>query len=184
VTATSPALFLDRDGTIIVHKPYLHLAAEVELIPGAAEALRRARASGYRLFLFTNQSGVGRGLFPLSDVHAVHARMIELLALGPAPFDGICIAPEAPGQLAVYRKPSPRFIHESIAHHRLDPARCWMVGDTAADWQAGLSAGVHAAAVVSDHTTEASEALRTQLGVPLYASLAVFIARLLDDPAV
>jgi len=141
------ALFLDRDGTLIVDKVYLADPAGVELIPGAAEGLRRARALGFRLFLFTNQSGIGRGLHTIEDTRRVNARMEEMLGL-PAPvFDGVCVAPEATGQPSLYRKPSPRFILETMAEHSLDPAGCWMVGDSAADLGAAIAAGIRAAVV-------------------------------------
>lgn len=141
------ALFLDRDGTLIVDKVYLSDPDGVELIPGVLEGLRRARSLGYSLFLFTNQSGIGRGYYTLREALAVNARLESMLGL-PAPvFTETCIAPEAPGQPMVYRKPSPRFILESIERHGLDPRRCWMVGDSAADLQAGLAAGVRVAAV-------------------------------------
>lgn len=141
------ALFLDRDGTLIVDKVYLADPAGVELIPGAAVALRRVRSLGFRIFLFTNQSGIGRGLYTLDDAHRVNARMAELLGLGSDPFDEVCMAPEAPDQPALYRKPSPRFIQEKIAEHGLDPLESWIVGDSAADVGAGLAAGIRAAAV-------------------------------------
>jgi D-glycero-D-manno-heptose 1,7-bisphosphate phosphatase len=112
------ALFLDRDGTLILDKVYLADPAGVELLPGAADALTLARTRGYKLFLFTNQSGIGRGLHTLEDTRKVNTR-----------------------------KPSPRFILEMIAEHRLDPAQCWMVGDSAADIGAGLAAHVKVAAV-------------------------------------
>ena len=141
------AIFLDRDGTLIVDKVYLADPAGVELIPGAAEGLRRARTLGYKLFLFTNQSGIGRGYHSLDDSRRVNARMEELLGLPQPVFDGVCIAPEAPGQPVVYRKPSPRFILEMIAAHGLDRTQCWMVGDSAADIGSGLAAGIGVAVV-------------------------------------
>src|SRR3954471_24390111 len=100
----SKALFLDRDGTLIFDKVYLADPAGVELIPGAAEGLKRARSLGYKLFLFTNQSGIGRGLHSLEDTHRVNARMEELLGLDAPLFTEVGIAPEAPGQPVVYRK--------------------------------------------------------------------------------
>ena len=141
------ALFLDRDGTLIVDKVYLADPAGVELIPGAAEGLRRARSLGFKLFLFTNQSGIGRGLHSIEDTRRVNARMVEMLGLPPPLFDGVCVAPEAPGEPSPYRKPSPRFITEKIAEHARDPAGCWMVGDSAADVGAAMAAGIRAAAV-------------------------------------
>jgi len=139
------AIFLDRDGTLIVNRHYLSDPAGVELLPGAKDALHRFLAGGYRLFLFTNQSGVGRGLFTLETVHRCNARMLELLQL-PAPgFTEVCIAPETPEAPPVYRKPSPRFITEMMAKYSLAPARSWMVGDGPADVEAGRNAGIRSA---------------------------------------
>ena len=165
-------LFLDRDGTLIVHIPYLHDPDEVVLIPGVVEALRASLAAGFRLYLFTNQSGVGRGLFDLAAVHAVNRRMIELIGLGDDVFAGVCIAPEAPDQPSVYRKPSPRFIEETCAAAGLDPRSTWMLGDAPSDWEAGLNAGIRAAAVDVAPTESADRrALRERLGVPGYPNL-------------
>lgn len=172
------ALFLDRDGTLIVDKVYLADPAGVELIPGTAPGLRRARELGYRLFLFSNQSGIGRGYHTLEDTELVNQRLEELLGLPRPVFDGVCIAPEAPGQSVIYRKPSPRFILESIARHGLDPARCWMVGDAASDIGAALAANIKAAAVrtgkVDPDTLPEVAAHR----VPVFATFADFAATL------
>jgi HAD superfamily hydrolase (TIGR01662 family) len=105
------ALFLDRDGTLIFDKVYLADPAGVELIPGAADALRHARSLGYKLFLFTNQSGIGRGLHTIEDTHRVNARMEEMLGLPRPTFEGICIAPEHPER-------SPRLPQAIAALHR------------------------------------------------------------------
>jgi len=143
----SKALFIDRDGTLILDKVYLADPAGVELLPGAVDGLILARSRGYKLFLFTNQSGIGRGLHTLEDTLRVNARMEELIGLPQPVFAGICIAPEAPDQPVAYRKPSPRFILETIAAHALDPAQCWMVGDSSADIGAGLAANIRVAAL-------------------------------------
>jgi len=139
------ALFLDRDGTLIVDRHYLADPALVELLPGVRETLHAFLHAGWRLFLFSNQSGVGHGLFPLETVQRCNARMLELLAL-PAPgFTDVCLATETPAMPPVYRKPSPRFIDEMVARHDLDRAQTWMAGDKASDAQAGLNAHVGAA---------------------------------------
>ena len=172
------ALFLDRDGTLIVDKVYLADPAGVELIAGSAEGLRRARLLGFKLFLFTNQSGIGRGLHSLEDTLRVNARMEELLGLPPPVFDAVCVAPEAPGQPSPYRKPSPRFILEMIGEHALDPAACWMVGDSGADLGAALAAGIRAAAVRTGRVPP--DALREVASgkVPVFADLGSFAAAL------
>jgi D-glycero-D-manno-heptose 1,7-bisphosphate phosphatase len=174
----SKALFLDRDGTLIIDKVYLADPAGVELFPGTAEALARAAALGYQLFLFTNQSGIGRGYHTLDDTLRVNARMEELLALPRPIFADVCIAPEAPGQPVVYRKPSPRFILESIARYRLDPTQCWMVGDSAADIGAGLAAKINVAALRTGKVDPATLPEIAANRVPVFENFAAFAATL------
>ena len=174
----SRALFLDRDGTLIVDKVYLADPAGVELIPGAADALRRARALGYKLFLFTNQSGIGRGYHTLEDTRRVNARLEELLGPPRPAFDGICIAPEAPDQPAVYRKPSPKYVLEMVAQHGLDPAQCYMVGDSAADIQTARNAGIHAVVVRTGKVAPDTLPEVARHHVPVFASFAAFVATL------
>ena len=165
------ALFLDRDGTLIEHVPYLHDPALVQLVPGARQALALARDRGWLLFLFSNQSGVGRGLFALEEVHRVNRRMLELIGLGADLFTRECIAPEAPGQPSLYRKPSPVFITECLAAHDLAPGQAWMIGDTLSDWQAGLNAGIRSAAVRSNlFTTEAAQQCAA-MKLPVFSNL-------------
>ena len=174
----SKALFLDRDGTIILDKHYLSDPAGVELIPGVAAALARARALGYRLFIHTNQSGIGRGLYSLDDVQRCNARMDELLGLPVPIFDGFCIVPETPDQPSLYRKPSPRYILETIDRHQLDPKQCWMVGDRASDIETGLNANIRAAAVCTGKLDAAGWAALALPDVPVYPSFTEFAATL------
>jgi D-glycero-D-manno-heptose 1,7-bisphosphate phosphatase len=174
----SKALFLDRDGTLILDKHYLADPAGVELIPGIPAALQRARGLGYKLFLFTNQSGIGRGLHSLDDALRCNARMEELIGLPPPLFDDICIAPESSDQPSNYRKPSPRFILESIARHGLDHQRCWMVGDRDSDIQAGLNAGIRTAALCTGKYDAAAWTARGVPGVPVFPSLVEFVQTL------
>lgn len=181
--ATNPgrrALFLDRDGTLILDKHYLSDPAGVELIPGVVDGLRRARQLGYELFLFTNQSGIGRGMYTLQDTLRCNARMEELIGLGSPLFKDVCIAPEAPDQPQQYRKPSPRFILESIERHGLDRAECWMVGDNLADFQAGQAAGVRIAAVCTGKVdAKKCEALGIP-GLRAFSDLATFVREALE----
>jgi D-glycero-D-manno-heptose 1,7-bisphosphate phosphatase len=174
----SRALFLDRDGTLIVDRVYLSDPAGVELLPGAAAGLQKARSLGFKLFLFTNQSGIGRGLHTLEDAQRVNARMEEMLGL-PAPvFDATCIAPEQSGVPSLYRKPSPRFILEMVAAHALEPAACWMVGDSAADLGAAKAAGIRAAAVRTGRVPPESLPEVASGSVPVYDDFGSFAATL------
>ncbi len=174
----SRALFLDRDGTLIVDRNYLADPAGVELIAGTAAALARARSLGYQLFLFTNQSGIGRGYHTLADTLRVHARMEELLGLPRPVFDDVCIAPEAPDQPSRYRKPSPRFIAETLAARGLAPGECWMVGDSAADFAAALAAGIRPVAVRTGRIDPSTLPDVTRHQIPVYDNFAAFAATL------
>jgi D-glycero-D-manno-heptose 1,7-bisphosphate phosphatase len=170
------ALFLDRDGTIIHDRDYLSDPAGVELIPGVAAALAAARRLGYRLFIHTNQSGIARGMYDLAAVIRCNERMDDLLTLPRPIFDAICISPEGPADPVVYRKPSPRFVKETVARYHLDPARCWMIGDRESDIRAGLAAGIRAAAVCTGKLDAAGWAKVLPAEVPVYPGLAELVA--------
>jgi len=170
----SKALFIDRDDTLIIDKVYLADPAGVELLPGVIDGLRRARELGYKLFLFTNQSGIGRGYYTIEDAHRVNERMEEMIGLPRPLFIEIGIAPEAPDQPSLYRKPSPRFILEMITKHQLDPAQCIMVGDRESDIEAGLNAKIRCAALCTAKVTEEKWRGLAYPGVPVYPSFADF----------
>lgn len=177
------ALFLDRDGTLIEHVPYLSDPAQVRLLPGAKKALHEALRKGYRLYLFTNQSGIGRGYFSMEQAEVCNQRMIELLELPEPGFSSICVAPEAPSQPRVYRKPSPKFIHESIESHTLDPQNSYMVGDSIKDVEAGIKAGIQSV-FIHNPTLPEDEGLPQDLqgNIPEYNDLASFVATLPRAP--
>jgi len=145
------AAFLDRDGTIIFDKYHLFEPEKVELIPGAYEAVHLLLKEGFKLFLFTNQSGVGRGYFTLEDVGKCNTRMLELLDLPQDAFAASCISTttsddDKAGRGGL-RKPNPQFIFDSIKRFDLQPEHCFMAGDRILDWQAGANAGIRAYAL-------------------------------------
>ena len=143
------ALILDRDGTLIEHVPYLSDPADVRLLPGVREALQYARTAGARLFLHSNQSGIGRGYFTNAAVVACNQRLIELLDLGPAPFERICIAAEAPDQPSSYRKPSPGFAREIIRDFDLQPGQLCYLGDRGSDLATARAAGTRGVGIAT-----------------------------------
>ena len=136
------AVFLDRDGTIVAEKNYLHLPEDVVVFPGAGAALRRLQDAGFKLFMVSNQSGVGRGYFTMADVDKVNARLGEELARDGVRFEKIYIAPEAPDAPSRGRKPSPQFLFDARDEFNLDLAQSYMVGDKLIDLECGWNAGV------------------------------------------
>ncbi len=136
------AVFLDRDGTIIEDKDYLHRPEEVVIYPGVGPALKRLQDAGFKLIIVTNQSGVGRGKFPIEDVHRVHEHLLAQLAKDGVRFEKIYIAPEAPDAPSRGRKPSPQFLFDARDEFGLDLAQSYMIGDKLIDLECGWNAGV------------------------------------------
>ena len=135
------AVFLDRDGTIIVDKGYLADPEGVELLPRAVEGLRRFQAAGYDLLIVTNQSGVGRGYYSAADAEAVNARTVALLAESGIAITEVLYCPHLPNAGCSCRKPAPGMLLEGAARHGIDLGRSVMIGDTVTDIEAGRAAG-------------------------------------------
>lgn len=135
------AVFLDRDGTIIAEKNYLHRVEDVEIFPGAGAALARLAGAGFRLFVVTNQSGIGRGYFTLAEAEAVNAHVAAELAHAGAPITHTYTAPEAPDQPSRGRKPSPQFLLDARDAYGLDLSASYMIGDKLIDLECGWNAG-------------------------------------------
>lgn len=174
------AIFLDRDGTVIAERHYLKDPALVELLPGAAEALRRLQEAGYLLFFVTNQSGIGRGYFTLHDALRVQARVEELLAAHGVRLTHTFLAPEAPDQPSRGRKPSPAFLWDARDQFGVDLARSYLVGDKLIDLECGWNAGVRRSLLVCtgygrDTLAQAAERLREAVVVPDLAAAADWI---------
>ena len=143
MTNKTKAVFLDRDGTLIRDKNYLSRVEDIEYFIDTFQALRMMAQKGYRLYVITNQSGVGRGFFPLENVAAIHEAMNDDLREHKIPhFAGFGVCPHAPDQNCSCRKPSPELILKFLERDHLDPAQCYMVGDKTIDAEAGLAAGV------------------------------------------
>jgi D-glycero-D-manno-heptose 1,7-bisphosphate phosphatase len=142
------AVFLDRDGVLIEEKNYLHHVEDVVFIPGVGAALRRLADSGFKLFIVSNQSGVGRGYFTLSDVENVNAHILAEFARHGVGFQKIYIAPEAPDQPSRGRKPSPQFLLDARDEFQLDLTQSFMIGDKLIDLECGWNAGVKASLLV------------------------------------
>ena len=136
------AIFLDRDGTLIAEKNYLRRPEDVEIFPGAGRALKELSDTGFKLFIVSNQSGIGRGYFTLADVERVNEHLCRELARDGVRFEKIYIAPEAPDQPSRGRKPSPQFLFDARDEFDLDLEESFMIGDKLIDLECGWSAGV------------------------------------------
>jgi D-glycero-D-manno-heptose 1,7-bisphosphate phosphatase len=147
--ASQRAVFLDRDGTIMEDSNYVGDVERVVLIPGAAAALLQLQEAGYRLFVVTNQSGVGRGYFTRESVEAIHAHLDEHFASAGVRFDRYYVCPHHPEDNCDCRKPKPKFLLDAALEYGLDLSRCFMIGDRASDIQAGINAGTRTILVLT-----------------------------------
>jgi D-glycero-D-manno-heptose 1,7-bisphosphate phosphatase len=148
-TKNERAAFLDRDGTIMEDTNYVGNVERVILIPSAAQALRRLSDAGYRLFVVTNQSGVGRGYFPREAVEQIHAHLDEQFGKSGVRFTRYYVCPHHPEDNCDCRKPKPRFLREAADEFGLDLAQCYMVGDRPSDIQTGINAGTRTILVLT-----------------------------------
>jgi histidinol-phosphate phosphatase family protein len=148
------ALFLDRDGTIIVDRHYIGNPAEVSLIHGAAEAIREANARAIPVIVITNQSGIGRGLITLEQYHAVHQRMTTLLGEHGATIDASYYCPHWPDSdgPCECRKPGLALYRQAASEHGLDLAHSGYIGDRLRDIEPGVKSGGFGVLVPGDNT--------------------------------
>ncbi len=144
---------LDRDGTIVVDHGYLDNAAGLEFLPGAAEGLRMLSSHGYRLVVITNQSGVGRGMFPLERVHEMNARLTEMIEQAGARLDGIYFCPHAPEDHCTCRKPAPGLILRASSELGFDPGAAVMIGDKDSDIESGRRVGAMTVLISAEKRT-------------------------------
>jgi histidinol-phosphate phosphatase family protein len=142
------AVLLDRDGTLVVDVPYNGEPANVTPVPDAFQAVQRLRAGGLRVGVVTNQSGVGRGMLTPEQVKAVNDRIDQLLG----PFDTWQVCMHAPDDRCPCRKPAPGLVQQGCAEVGVDPSRCVVIGDIAADINAAHRAGAMAVLVPTPKT--------------------------------
>ena len=149
-----PAVFLDRDGTLMEEEHYCSDPEQVRIIPGVPEALRALKDAGYRLVIITNQSGIGRGYYTLADYEAVQARLPRPARRG-ADRRHIFLPGSARRRRSPRRKPAPGMVMEAARDLGLDLARSWFIGDKAVDVQCGRNAGMRPILVLTGHGARA-----------------------------
>ena len=137
----APAVFLDRDGTLMEDVGYPRDPADVRLLDGAAEALVSLREAGFRLVVVSNQAGIGRGLITPEEARRVHERLVAELERRGARLDDARYCPHAPDAGCDCRKPAPGMLLAAAEDLGLDLGASFMVGDKAIDVEAGRRAG-------------------------------------------
>lgn len=176
-----PAVFLDRDGTLIEDRHYLRDPDQVHLLPGAADAVRRLNAAAIPAVVVTNQSGIARGLLTEADYAATARRLDELLAARGARLDGHYHCPHLPDVTGPCdcRKPGPLLYERAARDLDLDLAASWWVGDRERDLGAADRLGGRAILLLTgaglDESRQPGEAPR-----PVAVDLLTAVAHILD----
>ncbi|MGC3989247.1 MAG: HAD-IIIA family hydrolase [Chthoniobacteraceae bacterium] len=166
-----PAVFLDRDGTVVRDPGWINDPATLELLPGAGEAIRRLNRSEYLTVLVTNQPVIARGECDEATLERIHARMEALLGADGAFLDAIYYCPHHPDsgfpgerpELKIKcncRKPAPGMLLQAAEELNIDLARSWMIGDSWRDIDAGAAAGVRNLLIGESELKKAEPAAR------------------------
>jgi D-glycero-D-manno-heptose 1,7-bisphosphate phosphatase len=134
-------VILDRDGTMVIDRGYLDDPAGLQFLPGAAAGLRLLYSRGYRLVVITNQSGVGRGLFPIERVYAMNAHLERMAEAAGFRLEHIYFCPHAPEAGCECRKPALGLMMQAAAELGFDPAGAIVIGDKDSDIEFGRRAG-------------------------------------------
>lgn len=135
-------VILDRDGTINQDRPdYVKSADEWVPLPGALKAIARLNHAGWHVVVASNQSGLGRGLFDVSTLNAMHTKMSKMLAAEGGRIDAVFYCPHAPDEGCHCRKPEPGLFEQIGERYGFDLKGVPTVGDTARDVAAGMSCG-------------------------------------------
>lgn len=180
-----PCLFLDRDGVLVEETHYLHRIEDVVLISGVAEAIANANALGVPVVMVTNQAGIGRGYYSWRDFERVQQHIIEACASVGARWDMVLACAYHGEGIAPYRldghswrKPQPGMLLEAARVLKIDVSRSHIVGDTLADLQAGVEAGLSGGTLVMTGHGEREWRENGNAAFARYAKLGSFVARL------
>jgi len=140
VTALRPAVFLDRDGTLIEEHGYPARPQDIVPLPGVGHALQRLHEAGWLRIVLTNQSGVARGLFSEAELSRLHEDLYRKLAQQGGAIDALYYCPHLPeGRAAAYahacgcRKPARGLLDLALAEHPVDLSRSAFIGDSPRD---------------------------------------------------
>ena len=154
-----PAIFLDRDGTLIEEANYLSRVQDLRLFPFSVKAVQQLKEAGFFIVVVTNQSGIGRGIYSEADLHAIHRAIQEQLN---GAIDAFYFCPHLPGDSCDCRKPRLGMIEAAARDLDIDLERSWMIGDKAIDVETGKNVGVSTAFVLTGYGQQHKALLNTQ----------------------
>lgn len=148
------AVFIDRDGTLVEEVNYLHRVEDLRFFPFTDESVRRLKELGFLVIMVTNQSGIGRGVYTVDDMHAVNERIQNDLS---AELDAIFFCPHLPDAGCRCRKPGPGMLEAAMEQFTIDLGESWMIGDKPLDVEFGRRAGIRSILVRTGYGRNAED---------------------------
>ena len=153
------AIFLDRDGTIIEDKGYVHKIEDFKLLAGASDGIKKFNRAGFLVIIVSNQSGIGRGYYTEKDAQIFNEFLVSELKKQGAKIDDVFICPHYPeSKIKFYqkicecRKPKPGMLLAAAAKYKIDLNSSWMIGNEKKDIDAGIAAGCKTV-LISENTS-------------------------------
>ena len=140
----SPALFIDRDGTIIkqIDGHYISSIEQIELIENIFPAILMLQNEGYLVIIVTNQAGINKGILSNELVDEINQHIIRLLKKQGIDVSAVYVCPHKPEELFKCTKPQPGLLLKAAKEHNIDLENSIIIGDTDKDTEAGLNAGL------------------------------------------
>ncbi len=185
IIQSDKVIILDRDG-VINHDSDDYIKSPEEWIPieGSLEAIAKLNAEGYKVFIFTNQSGIGRGYYTLDTLQDMHEKMRKLLLDLGGHIEAIFFCPHTPEQRCQCRKPKTGMLQELAQRYQIDLAQTRIIGDSLKDMQAAKQVDARAYLVKTGkgkRTIRNSNRELEEMAIPVFKDLADFTSNLLAD---
>ena len=174
-------VLLDRDGTLIEERHYLHDPEGVVLLPGVGEGLCQLQRAGFLLGVVTNQAGIGRGYYHESAMHAVNERLCTLLAAYSVRLDGIWFCPHAPDAGCSCRKPAPGMVLTAARALGFEPASAIIVGDKPCDVELAHAVGAKGILVCTGYGQASAAETQAEYVAPDFRAAVAWIMAVTEN---
>lgn len=150
-TTAKPAVFIDRDGTLVEEVNFLSRVEDLRLFDFTRVAVEQLKSAGYLVIVVTNQSGIGRGIYDEAAMHSIHERMQSVLG---GAIDAFYFCPHLPNDGCECRKPGLGMINAACDEFAIDLSSSWIVGDKKIDVETGVNAGIKNAMVLTGYGSD------------------------------
>lgn len=156
------AIFLDRDGTLNEDSGYTYKTEHFVILPGVIDGLKRLQKNNFKLFIVSNQSGIGRGYYTETDMHKFNSHMLTEFKKEGIRIEKIYFCPHTPEQACNCRKPNPRFIKEAEKECGIDLESSFVIGDHASDVKLAKNTGCKSVFLLTGHGVKHLEDARKE----------------------